>query len=120
MKLVLAALFLLAAAWSCAVHATDFPGQEALWFDGAKNPECTSCCGQADGLVVSVRPDPDAGAGWDALVYGTWRPIPATIRATQCQHGAPVGDYRPHPVGSAVVWIVGNMLFCWSPPSGGL
>ena len=70
-----------------------------------------------------ARRDPDAPAGWDVQIKGVWTPVPANIRATQCGGSGveqPIGDYRPHPAGHAVIWLVGGTLFCWSPPSGGI
>lgn len=104
---------------------TDLTSPEHIWFEGAHTPSCISCCGTSDGHAVLARRDADAPAGWDVMLDGEWTPVPASIRTTQCagginDNGHPVGDYRPHPAGRAVIWILDGKPFCWAPPDSAL
>lgn len=112
--------------WSAQSFATpplgaDLDSPEHAWFEGADTPDCVSCCGEADGKFVMARPDSKSPVGWAVLLDDKWTPIPVGVRTTHCRHidGAepvPLGDYRLEPHGRAVVWIVGGMIFCFSPP----
>ena len=65
-----------------------------------------------------------APSRWDILLHGVWTVVPEGIRAATCKddHGylTRTGDYRAHPAGRAVIWVVGTTLFCWAPPGCGI
>jgi hypothetical protein len=93
---------------------------EAVWYHGARTPQCWGCCDIADGRPVLAEPDPKSPLGWRVLLADGWHRVPEGVRATRCSEDfvpKPLGNYPENPDGHAVVWIYKGQIRCFSPPA---
>jgi hypothetical protein len=93
---------------------------EAIWYGGARTPQCWSCCDIADGRPVLAEPDPKSPLGWRVLLADGWHRVPEGVRATRCSEDfvpKPLGNYPEDPEGHAVVWLYKGRIRCFSPPA---
>ncbi len=101
-------------------EGVDPNGPEAIWYRGARTPQCWGCCDIADGRPVLAEPDPKSPLGWRVLLADGWHLVPEGVRATRCSEDfvpRPLGNYPEDPEGHAVVWLYKGRIRCFSPPA---
>ena len=93
---------------------TDLGGPEHAWWARQHSFEGASCCGEADGFVLADEEVRVRGDGYQVLVDGVWRDVPADAMS-QPDGIEPNQDRRGRPK----VWITSwGEIRCFQRPAG--